>query len=281
MDIYSYLKAVNSPDGPADTRVREVCTQLALHRNRKTGKCNPGTRRLAEQSTMARNTVKAKLDAAEALGWIRRTQRERGGESGALTQYELTIPEQPKRVSQSDPHSVGDSGSARVTRSPDSKRVNFEGQAGQFSDQAGQHGRPSGSARVTPNRGTVPKQVEQLRACAREPATGLSTGTAERQQRISGGVDSDRIRRAAQSVAEPGYVDRWIAWIEEHPEERVELAEGLRHHVTTGQSGWPRGKLFTPGVFENTPGLRAEARSAYLRMIDAEVPRTAQLEEAV
>lgn len=268
MDLYSYLKAVHSADGPDDPRVREVLTLLGLHRNRDTGLCNPGTRRLADESTMVRNTIKAKLDRAEELGWIRRTLHDRGGETGAQTRYELTIPERPEGVSQGDPLPTNESGSGSVTRSGESKRVNFDTQAGQNDGSSGSISAPK---RVNPGWPVTEEQEEQKeqkrlsRASARE--AGRSTGERQRPPSRSAEFGADRIARAAKAVSKRGRAAAIGAWIEADPDSRVPIAEGLQHLVATGEE-FTRGELFysLEKLFEAQPELAARCESAWLKL---------------
>lgn len=273
VNIYAFLRAVHSDAGPDDLRVREVLTQLALHRNQKTGQCNPGTRRLASQSTMSRNTVKAKLDAAVAAGWIRRTPRKTGGQSGAHVQYELVIPasvealaRDGERVSQLDPppskrrvtqaHPPAErSGSQRVTHPPPSERVNSSGQAGQNGPRSGS---PQGWSRTD-------ELVEQL--------AGAGLSTEERQRLAEADAGAHDAERAAKRIAQPNptSLQRWTDWIRKEGEGGLRLAQGLRLEVDQGKTSWPRGELFaTPEVFNQCPGLRGQTESAYWRHLEAD-----------
>ena len=266
MNVYAYLKAVHSTHGPPDPRAREVLTQLALHRNKQTGQCDPGTRRLTEQSTMSRNTVKAKLDDLETDGWIRRTLMKRGGKHGARTQYDLMVPaiatptEGEKRATQADPLPPPPSGSGKVARSDDEsgsisggKRVSSGPERVKIEAQAGQVGCA----------GTVGNSSEE-QLTTTDSSTEDVNGVADR-----GEFDDDRIARAARAVAWPGWSDRWKARMGQDPDWLI-LAEGLRHLVDTkpDATGWGRGHLFTLDVFDRFPDVREKARSAWYTQQD-------------
>lgn len=110
-------------------------------------------------------------------------------------------------------------------------------------------------------------------------AAGLSTGTAERQRRSSGGEHSaDDIARAAKAISKPGRVDYHVKLMEQDAE-LVEIAIGLRWLIDTGEE-FERGEMFfdLDRLLETQPELRERCLNAYRKKLDAETPRTARLE---
>lgn len=207
-NLYAYLRAVHSADGPADARVRVVLAVIALHRNQHTLLCCPGQRLIATESRMARNTVRSKLTDAEAAGWIERESVTSGGRFGAHTQYRLTIPadtdDSDNRVSRVDPLTSRETGSSLLTR--------------------------SGCERVKSHRTVVhprsePERTERKRrnvSFAYAQETGPANGPDVRERRNMGNSgervepDSDTgLRARVAPLARPfgeQHVARWINW---------------------------------------------------------------------
>ncbi len=206
-DLYTYLRELHSPNGPADPRLRVVLTVIALHRNRETRQCNPGQRLIAAEARMARNTVRSKLNDAEAAGWIERESVTSGGRFGAHTQYRLTIPadtdDSDNRVSLVDPLTSEEAGSSLLTPS-DPKRVNPPG------EEVHRRGEPERTER---------KRRNVSFAYAQE--TGPATGPVSRQRRSEGSGEQsepdgdNRLRARIAPLARPfgeQNVARWIRW---------------------------------------------------------------------
>lgn len=128
-------------------------------------------------------------------------------------------------------------------------------------------GAPKGLPRPLPSQEQEQRQEqEQLQEGAPgegAPATAAGRSTGERQRQQPAEPDVGRVVKA---IAKPGAEKRWEAWIRDGGDEALQLAIGLRLHVTEGGSDWERGELFaTPKVFDSCPGLRGQALSAYWR----------------
>jgi len=94
---WRWLDSVYSADGPAST-TRSVLMALALHMSNDGGDCYPSTRRVAKESGFSHRTILTHLKNADEQGWIRRSERRRGGKGWRRHEYQPTIPNLMKEV---------------------------------------------------------------------------------------------------------------------------------------------------------------------------------------
>lgn len=129
--LYRWMDAWMGPDGPAPT-TRHVLHALASHMDRFGDDCWPGTRLLAEETGLARKTVRRHLDLAKDAGWI--SWVEEAGE-GQAWRRRLYSPTYPSNMGESEPPTstvgeAGESGSSTSDRKVGDLRVQGGGTEG-------------------------------------------------------------------------------------------------------------------------------------------------------
>lgn len=97
--LYRWMDAWMGPNGPAPT-TRHVLHVLASHMNQDGGNCWPGQRRLADETGLARKTVRNHLDLAREAGWLTWEEEAGAGKAWRQRRYHATYPPEV-----GDPHS--------------------------------------------------------------------------------------------------------------------------------------------------------------------------------
>jgi hypothetical protein len=103
--LFRWRRAFASEDGPHAT-VRAVLAILSFHMDQNGGSCHPSIPTLVEETGLSDRAVRARLQDAEAKGWIVRTSvGEDGGQGWRRYEYQAAI---PGKVRQEVPQEKGE-----------------------------------------------------------------------------------------------------------------------------------------------------------------------------
>lgn len=109
--LFAWRDAILTSDLPATTR--HVLLTLSTHMNRDGGSAFPSTRTLAQETGLSRRTVEGHLRAAEAKGWIARSEAG-AGRGWRRQEYEPLLPTASAGGAEDSPPKAGRGESKRT-----------------------------------------------------------------------------------------------------------------------------------------------------------------------